>query len=177
MKVQRWLLAAGVLALVVLPLLTLQAQPNLPGQYIPGSVTPLPGNPPTQETVTRTVAKRSGLTEQQVAAVLKELGPVMADRLSRGDSFEIPNLGNFRLIRIVGHRELQGNLAVWVPERNTVEFILNGGAEQFVNRPGAVAGALVGQPEFNAQTGGGTPSLKMPNTSPLNTPYPPRFIP
>src|SRR5207248_5273495 len=103
MKLQHWLLAAALVALVVLPVLA-QNVP-IPGQYVPGSVTPLPPNPPGLGSIAGAIAKKTGLTEEQVNAVIRELGPAMSDQLARGQGFEIPGAGSFRMIRIAGHRE------------------------------------------------------------------------
>lgn len=162
MNATRWLAAAGLFALLVLPVLA-QKTP-LPGEYVPGSVTPLPVNPPTLATINGSIAKKTGLTEAQVAAVIKELGPAMADKLAKGEGFEIPGAGNFRLIRIVAHRELVGNLAVFVPARNSIEFIPSGPVDQVLNRPGAVEGVPIGLPDFNPQLGNVTPGVRTPGT-------------
>jgi nucleoid DNA-binding protein len=162
MNATRWLLATGLLALIVLPVLAQNT--NIPGQFIPGSVTVLPYSPPTLASVAPTIAKKTGLTEAQVNAVIAELGPSMSARLARGEGYEIPNCGTFRLIRIPAHRELQGNFAVFVPARNSVEFIPTGPVDAVLNMPGAVPGAPVAEPDFNPQIGGGIPTQRLPSS-------------
>ncbi len=77
MKWNRGLLLAGLLALMVLPVGAQQFQPPkqpdlVPNQFIPGSVTLMPGNPSGLGNIATEIAKDTGLPED---AVKKVRGP------------------------------------------------------------------------------------------------------
>jgi len=141
---RRWI--AAVALLLVGAALPLAAQ-----VFLPGSVTP-PPPVPIQETFTGAIVKKTGVAEKDVEAVLKALGPAIAERLAQGKGFELQGVGGFRLIRIVEHRDLIGRTAVVVPARNTIQFEPTGAFDAILNAPGAAAGVPVGLPDFNPET-------------------------
>lgn len=143
MTLRRWI-AIAVFALLV------GAVPLMAQIFLPGSVTPPPAMPDHLGNLNERIAKKTGLTEKQVDAVLRELGPAVADRLASGKGFELQGVGSFRVIRIAAHRELVGNYqAIQVPARNTVQFVPVGDFDATLNRPGAVQGFPVGEPNTN----------------------------
>ena len=123
--------------------------------------------PPPMSSVTRAVAQRSKVKEEDVAKVLEALAPVLREKLSNGETVEIPGLGTLRVVGVPAHKDMVKGRPVTIEAVNSVEFLPVGELVQAANSANAVPAVNVPQFEFNplpdqtkAQR---APYVRMPN--------------
>jgi nucleoid DNA-binding protein len=73
-------------------------------------------------TVPQAVAKKTKVSEQDVIKVLEALGPAIRDKLSNGETVELPGLGTLRVVRIAEHKDMVRGRPATIDATNTVEF-------------------------------------------------------
>ena len=89
------------------------------------------------------IAEISKVKEEDVAKVLKALGPVVTERVKNGDTIEIPSLGTFRVVRVEEHKDLVNGRPAKIAARNYVEFVPSGGMNDAANSETAVPSTSV----------------------------------
>jgi nucleoid DNA-binding protein len=98
-----------------------------------GPVKDSPRKPAVNETFNQRVAKGAKLSAEEVARVLKALGPVIREDLAKGQSVNLPDLGSFRIVRVEKHKDLVDGVPTSIPASNYVEFIPSGGLSEAAN--------------------------------------------
>ncbi len=129
------------------------------------------GTAPTQGpkkelSLTQRLALASKLSEENADRFFQALGPVVREELRRGKEVSIPGLGQFRVVRVQEHRDLQNGRPVIIPASNQVEFLAEGSMADAVNTPGVPAADTV-VPFHYIPLPGQTPGQKIGN---LKTP-------
>jgi len=94
-------------------------------------------------TLSQRVAKATKVSEEDVAKVLRTIGPALFEDIRRGRTVEIPGFGSFRVVRVGGHRNMVEGLPIQVPARNTVEFLPSGALNDAANSAGTDAAVTV----------------------------------
>ncbi|HEV3444139.1 MAG TPA: HU family DNA-binding protein [Gemmataceae bacterium] len=128
--------------------------------------TPPPQDPKKELTLTQRLAQASKLSEENADKFFQALGPVIREELRRGKEVSIPGLGQFRVVRVQEHRDLQNGRPVVIPASNTVEFLAEGSMADAVNTPGVPVSDTV-VPFHYIPLPGQTPGQKIGN---LRTP-------
>jgi nucleoid DNA-binding protein len=128
--------------------------------------TPPPQDPRKELTLTQRLAQASKLPEESADKFFQALGPVVREELRRGKEVSIPGLGQFRVVRVQEHRDLQNGRPVVIPAANQVEFLAEGPMADAVNAPGVAAADTV-VPFHYIPLPGQTPGQKIGN---LKTP-------
>jgi hypothetical protein len=72
----------------------------------------------------------------------------MRDRLRAGETVVLPGLGQFRIVRIAGHKDLIKGIPGEVPANNVVEFVPTGELATAANGAGTVPATTVLPSEF-----------------------------
>ncbi|HKI33836.1 MAG TPA: HU family DNA-binding protein [Gemmataceae bacterium] len=91
--------------------------------------------PRAEETLGQRVARESKLSEDQVARVLKALGPAIRAELTKGNTVSLPGFGTFRVVRVAEHKDMEAGTGrvLRVPAKNTVEFLAGEGLAEAAN--------------------------------------------
>jgi nucleoid DNA-binding protein len=113
-----------------------------------------------EETFVGRVAKASGVSEEDVAKVLRALPGPLKDDLRQGKTISLNGVGSFRIVKLPEYRDLKDGKPVIIPPRNSVEFQPAGDLADAANADGAVPAATVPAFEYNALPGQ-TPGMRM----------------
>jgi nucleoid DNA-binding protein len=118
--------------------------------------------PPAQrdESFVGRVSKASGVSQEDVAKVLRALAGPLKDDLRQGKSVGLNGVGTFRIVKLPEYRDLKDGKPVIIPPRNSVEFQPAGDLAEAANAEGAVPAASVPAFEYNALPGQ-TPGMRM----------------
>ena len=123
--------------------------------------------PPEAVTVARAVSTKTKIPEKDVVKVLEALAPVIREKLSNGETVELPGLGTLRVVAIPAHKDLVKGRPATIEATNNVEFVPFGELVKAANGANAVPAVTVPQFEFNPlpeQTKGQrTPNIRAPN--------------
>jgi nucleoid DNA-binding protein len=155
-KVHRGALAALTLTLVGLLALTAPVWSQLTVKE--------PARPEKASTLRGRLAKVGDVSEEKIDAILKELGPAIADQLARGEKIEMRGLGTFRVVRIPEHRDLVSGRPAIIAARNYVEFLPTGSLVEASNAPGAVPQETVTTWQFDPMRGQEVPFERAPSS-------------
>jgi nucleoid DNA-binding protein len=147
-KVNRWLVGTLVVALGLSVVVTGTAQQ------------PRPARDP--RSLSARIAAKSGVAEEDVDKVLRELGPEVQRDLASGRSVDLQRLGRLRVVQIPEHRNLVDGRPATIPSRNEVEFLPSQDLVAAANAPGAVPAAVVQPFEYHPFTDR-VPSNKVPD--------------
>ena len=109
------------------------------------------------------IADRTKLKEEDVALVLRELGPDVRRELAAGRTVELPGLGVLRVVRVPEHRNLVDGRPAMIPASNYVEFVPTQELVGAANSPTAVPATVVEPFEYHPLPDR-VPSTKLPNT-------------
>jgi nucleoid DNA-binding protein len=150
-------LLAGVLGAACLTI-----GPAVPAEPV---VKPSPAPQPQRgaETFTGRIAKASGVSEEDVAKVLRALPGVVKDDIRQGKTVSVGGLGTFRIAKLPEYRDLKDGKPVIIPPRNSVEFQPAGDLADAANAEGAVPAVTIPAFEYNALPGQ-TPGMRMDGT-------------
>jgi nucleoid DNA-binding protein len=119
--------------------------------------------PPAQrgeETFVGRVSKASGVSQEDVAKVLRALAGPLKDDLRQGKTVSLNGVGSFRIVKLPEYRDLKDGKPVIIPPRNSVEFQPAGDLADAANAEGTVPAATVPAFEYNALPGQ-TPGMRM----------------
>jgi nucleoid DNA-binding protein len=123
--------------------------------------------PPGQATVARAVSNKTKIAEKDVAKVLEALAPVIREKLSNGETVEVPGLGTFRVVGIPAHKDLVKGRPATIEATNSVEFVPFVELVRAANSADAVPAVTVPEFEFdplpNQTKGLRTPNIRAPN--------------
>jgi len=114
------------------------------------------------------IAAAGKIKEEQVNALLIELGNAIRDKIAAGEVVDLPNLGRIQVTRIPEHRDLVDGRPAVIAATNYVTFLPTAALIEASNAPSAVPASVVPPFEFNplpGQTQGG----KVGNTRAPNT--------
>src|SRR5260370_27810490 len=101
MRKRQGLILAGILGAACLTI-----GPAVPAEPTVKTV-PTPKERQREVTFAGRVAKASSFSEDDINKVLKALGPVMREELSKGQSVTIEGLGTFRIVKLPEYRDLK----------------------------------------------------------------------
>jgi nucleoid DNA-binding protein len=132
------------------------------GPAIPAEPVVKPGPAPQRgaETFTGRIAKASGVSEEDVAKVLRALPGVVKDEIRQGKTVSLNGLGSFRIVKLPEYRDLKDGKPVIIAPHNSVEFQPASDLADAANAEGAVPAATVPAFEYNALPGQ-TPGMRM----------------
>ncbi len=150
-----------ILAIVGATLLLVQAEPAQSQRP------PLPKEP----TLAGDIAARSGVKEEDVAKVLQALGPVVSDRIAAGQTIDLPNFGQVRVVRIPQHNDLVDGRPATIAATNTVDFLPAANLIAGANASGAVPSVTVTPFQYNPLPDR-VPSTRIPGTRQPSTRIP-----
>jgi nucleoid DNA-binding protein len=108
------------------------------------------------------------IKEDQVNAILMELGNVIRDKIAAGEAVELPNLGTIQVVRIPEHRDLVDGRPALIPANNYVTFLPVAGLVAASNAANAIPSSTVPPFEFNPLPGQ-SPSGRVGNTRQPNS--------
>src|SRR5437016_823761 len=74
-------------------------------------------------TYTGNLAAASKVSEEEVDKVLKALAPIIREGLAAGQTMDIEGLGQFRVVRVAGHKDMVNGRPTTIPAANAVEFL------------------------------------------------------
>jgi nucleoid DNA-binding protein len=117
--------------------------------------------PPVKVPLAQAIAKKTKVDEADVIKVLEALGPAIREKLSSGDTIELPGLGTMRVVRIPEHKDMVKGRPTTIEAVNSVEFVPVGELVDASNSPTAVPAVTVPQFEYNPLPGQ-TPGQKSP---------------
>jgi nucleoid DNA-binding protein len=109
------------------------------------------------------VAKASGVSEEDVAKVLRALPGIVKDDLRQGKTISLAGLGSFRIVKLPEYRDLKDGKPVIIPPHNSVEFGPVAELADAANAEGAVPAVSVPAFEYNAIPGQ-FPGMRMDGT-------------
>jgi nucleoid DNA-binding protein len=112
------------------------------------------------ETFAGRVAKASGVSEEDVAKVLRALAGPLKDDLRQGKTVSLNGVGSFRIVKLPEYRDLKDGKPVIIPPHNSVEFQPAGDLADAANAEGVVPAKSVPAFEYNALPGQ-TPGMRM----------------
>jgi nucleoid DNA-binding protein len=134
-----------------------------PAQTVKVGANPKIKEAPKQATLEGRIAAMSKVSEEDVAKVLRALGPAVTERLTNGATVEIPNLGVFRVVRVEEHKDLVYGRPATIAARQYVEYLPAGGLNDAASSDKAVPAASVPPFEY-VLIGNEVPRTRVENT-------------